>query len=193
MEFSQLLFPAIVSVVGLVLLATIIPRWLNKKRLQQQLAENSGHVFTPDAATWNNYLARTRRATPVVSLVAYVALVAVVSIFDSRPLPLAVSVGVGCLLLLRYLLLALPPTFAVTGKGIFIFSWQPVFPLAPFGSGTVYIPWQAVSVCEIQEQYFTVLTERKEAQVVYPAEAEDKICRFVDLLLRQRGYQLDNI
>lgn len=192
MHFSQIIYPAIGAITVLILLATLVPRWLQKRRLKQQLAEKNGHIFTPDATTWNNFLSRTRRATPVVSLMAYISLVAVVYFLDPRPLPQVVSVAIGCLLLFRYLLLTLPPTFALTDQGVFIFSWQPVFPLAPFGSGTMYIPWHAVSVCEIQEQYFTVLTDRKEAQVVYPAEIEDKVCRFVDKLLRQRGYKLDN-
>lgn len=192
MYFSRIIIPAIGTIFVLIVLATLVPRWLNGRRLKQQLADKTGHIFTPDAATWNNYLSRTRRAMPLVSLAAYISLVAVVYFLDPRPLPHVVSVAIGCLLLLRYLLLALPPTFALTDQGVFIFSWQPVFPLGPFGSGTVYIPWQAVSVCEIQEQYFTVLTDRREAQVVYPAEIEEKVCRFVDRLLRQRGYKLDN-
>jgi hypothetical protein len=109
---------------------------------------------------------------------------------DAGSGPLAASVGLGVYLVLRHFLSLLPPTYGVTGKGVTVLSWLPNFPLGPFGSGSVFIPWTEVEICAMDSSFFVVLTEKQEARVVYPPELEEKVCRFVDGLLRRRGYEI---
>ena len=96
---------------------------------------------------------------------------------------LAASVGLGVLVLFPPC--CLPPT-GLPARGNSA--------LAPaslaFGSGSVFIPWTEVEICAMDSSFFVVLTEKQEARVVYPPGLEEKVCRFVDGLLRRRGYEI---
>lgn len=180
-------------IVGMLLLglAIFIPRAIYAGRLHRQLRGEEGHLFTPDAVTWHEYLARTATATPLVTLSLYAAVIVVIFATQASQVVLAGTVTLGVYLLLRYLLGMLPPTFGITMKGITILSWLPNYPLGPFGSGSLFIPWDSVEICAIDNLFFTILTDNKEAKIVYPPEVEDKVCAFVDNLLRQQGYNID--
>jgi hypothetical protein len=171
-------------------LAVLLPRRLYGGLLRRQVRSGGGHVFTPDRETWQGYLARTSSLGQQVLLLVYAGLLAGLILADAGSGPLAASVGLGVYLVLRHFLSLLPPTYGVTGKGVTVLSWLPNFPLGPFGSGSVFIPWTEVEICAMDSSFFVVLTEKQEARVVYPPELEEKVCRFVDGLLRRRGYEI---
>lgn len=176
---------------ALVIIFAAIPRWYYKRLLQQQLEKSEGYVFSPEKGLWAEIVSRRSALALPLLLLVYGMAVLVLLFTSTSLLAVQVTLAVGCYLLLYNLFAGIPPVFGVTSQGITILSWQPKFPLAPHGSGSLYVPWQKVSVCEIGEQYFTALTEKVEALVVYPAELEDQVCAFVDVMLREQGYQVE--
>lgn len=188
MSFYVLTAYAVLTCIALVTLMIIIPRSIASGRLRSQL-QQGGHRFTPDVKTWRGYLARTNPGRPLLSMFLYSGLLVTFWLVDPGPAAYAVGIGIGVFLLLRYLLHMVPATYGVTGKGITVLSWLPNFPLGPFGSGSVFIPWKSVEICAIDFLYLTVLTGRQEARVVYPPELEEKICTFIDSVLRRMGYR----
>jgi len=190
MSFLILVAIALLVCIISVALAVMIPRKIFAALLRNQLRQDGGHIFTPDGETWQGYLARTASPAPMLSVLLYAGLLGIFTITDVGPGVIAANVAVGFYLLLRYLLNLLPPTYGITGKGITVISWLPNYPLGPFGSGSVFIPWQAVEICAIDNLYLIVLTQRREARVVYPVEIEEKICSFVDSMLIHRGYKI---
>jgi len=193
MNFFVLTALAVLACIFAVALAVLIPRKLYSGLLRGQIRLIDGHVFTPDSKTWQSYLAKASPLGSLVTLILYAGLLTVFIFFDAGSGPLAACVTFGVYLLLRHMLQMLPPTYGITGKGVTVISWLPNFPLGPFGSGSVYIPWTAVEVCAIDNLFFTVLTEKQEARVVYPPEIEDKVCSFIDSLLRRRGYETNTV
>lgn len=188
MDFFVLAALAVVICLLAIAAAVLIPRRVHAGLLRKQLQQVGGHIFTPDSKTWQGYLARTASLGPLLSLLLYAGLQVILLVAEAGPGAIAIGVAAGIYLVLRQLLQTLPPTYGVTGKGITVISWLPNFPLGPFGSGSTFIPWQAVEVCAIDELYLTVLTPKKVARVVYPPEIEEKVCGFIDSLLRHRGY-----
>jgi len=189
MNFFSLTAMAVFLIIISVGLAIFIPRIRYAVRLRKQVQQVGGHVFTPDSKTWQGYLARNASFTPLLSILVYAGLLAVIIFADIGPVATAAGVGFGVYMLLRFLLYALPPTYGVTGQGITILSWLPNYPLGPFGSGSGFIPWQSVEICAIDTLFFVVLTKKMETRVVYPPDLEEKVCSFIDSLLRRRGYE----
>lgn len=190
MDFFALTSLAVSVCLLAVSLAVLLPRWLYAGLLRKQVRSSGGHVFTPDRKTWQGYLARTFSLGQLTLLLIYSGLLAGLILADAGPGPLAASVALGVYLVLRHFLSLLPPTYGITGKGVTVLSWLPNFPLGPFGSGSVYIPWAEVEICAMDSSFFILLTEKQEARVVYPPDLEEKICGFVDGLLRRRGYEI---
>jgi preprotein translocase subunit SecG len=188
MDFIILTAIAVSVCLFLIILAVLVPRRTYGSLLKSQLQGEGGHIFTPDTRTWQGFLARTSSPTPILSLLIYAGFLALLSSVDAGQGVAAISVAAGFYLLVRFMLQFLPPTFGITGKGITVLSWLPNYPLGPFGSGSVFIPWSAVEICAIDNLFLTVLTEKNEAKIVYPPEIEDKVCAFIDSLLRRRGY-----
>lgn len=188
-------YAAIIGAISfaLVALAVLIPRQIYFGKLRRQVQTLGGHIFSPDKKTWQNYLTRTANLWPLLSILAYSALLTVLIVTKAGQWATAASIGLGFYLLLRNLLQTIPPTYGITGKGITIISWLPGYPLGPYGSGSKFIPWQKVEVCAVDNLFFTVLTERQEARVVYPPELEERVCTFIDKLLRKHGYRADAI
>lgn len=170
-------------------LAVLVPRWVFAGKLSQQLKQTAGHKFTPDKATWRGYLARTASLRPLLLLFMYAVLLALLFAFDASAPVLALGVTLGIYLLLHQLLCLLPPTYGITGKGVTVLSWLPAFPFGLYGAGSVFIPWQAVEICAIEQLFIVVLTQKMEARLVFPPEREEQVCAFVDSLLRRRGYR----
>lgn len=193
MDFFIYAAKAVLICLASVALAVLIPNRMHTVLLRNQIQTMGGHVFTPDAKTWQNYLARADSLGPFITVMLYASLLAMLIYTDASPGPIAVSVSIGVYLLLRYLLGMLPPTYGITGKGVTVISWLPNFPLAPYGSGSVFIPWSAVEICAIDNLFLTVLTEKQEVKVVYPPEIEEKVCKFIDSLLRRRGYETNTV
>jgi len=169
--------------------AVFIPRGIRAGALKKQIKRGGGHVFTPDPVTWQMYLASTGALGPLLTALVYAGLLTALLLTAAGPYALGFTVALGVYLLLRHLLYTLPPTYGVTAQGVTVLSWLPNFPLGPRGSGSVFIPWTAVEVCVIDNLFFTVLTPRQEAKVVFPPEMAEQVCRFVDSLLRRRGYE----
>lgn len=190
MDFFVLTGLAVLSCLVIVTFAVLVPRRRYAGLLGRQVRSSGGHVFTPDRRTWQDYLARTSSLGQLALVLVYAVLLTALLIFGAGPDLLAGSVVLGVYLLLRYLLSLLPPTYGITGNGVTVISWLPNFPLGPFGSGSIFIPWTVVEICAIDNTFVTVLTEKQEARVVYPPELEEKVCRFIDTLLRRQGYEI---
>lgn len=170
-------------------LAVLVPRWVFSGKLRQQLKQTKGHKFTPDKATWRGYLAETASARPLLSLFMYAVLLALLFAFDASAPVLALGVTLGLYLLLYQFLCLLPPTYGITDTGVTVLSWLPAFPLGLYGASSVFIPWQAVEICAIDQLFIVVLTQKMEARLVFPPEIEEQVCAFVDSLLRRQGYR----
>lgn len=183
----------ILTTLALITLFVLIPRRVYFGRLRMQIQQIGGHIFSPDKKTWQDYLTRTASIGPLLSILVYAGFLIVLTATSAGQWATAACIGLGVYLLLRYMLQMLPPTYGITGKGITIISWLPGYPLGPYGSGSKFIPWQNVEICAIDNLFLTILTERQETRVVYPPELEDKICAFVDNLLRKYGYRADAI
>lgn len=190
MDFFVLTALAVMSCLVAIAFAVLVPRRMYAGFLGRQVRNVGGHVFTPDRRTWRHYLAQTSSLGQLVLVLTYAVLLAGLVLFNAGAGLLAASVALGVYLLLRIFLSLLPPTYGITGKGVTVISWLPNFPLGPFGGGSVFIPWKAVEICAIDSSFFTVLTEKQGARVVYPPELEEKVCRFIDTLLRRRGYEI---
>ena len=104
---------------------------------------------------------------------------------------LVIAVTLGFYLLLRQLLYLLPPSYGITGKGVTVLSWLPAFPLGLYGTSSVFIPWQSVEICAIDQLFIVVLSPKVEARLVFSPENEEQVCSFIDSLLRQRGYRIN--
>ncbi|MDD2283698.1 MAG: hypothetical protein PHT52_08165 [Eubacteriales bacterium] len=189
MNFFMLVFFSSLICIIAVSLAVLVPRWLFSGKLRKQLKQAQGHKFTPDKATWRGYLAKTAPMRPLISLFIYAVLLALLFAFDAGTPVMVAGVTLGVYLLLHQLLCLLPPTYGITGKGVTVLSWLPAFPLGFFGAGSIFIPWQAVEICAIDQLFIVVLTQKIEARLVFPPEIEEQVCAFVDSLLRRRGYR----
>lgn len=188
MEFLLLSTYFFLFAAGAALFFILGPRWLNGARLRRQL-KAGGHRFSPSAAAWFSYLNGFAAWRPLAVLAVYaIALLLALSAKTRSPLLLAGVVALGLCLLLRQLLTLLPPTYGVTGEGVTVLNWLPGFPLGLSGSGSVFIPWRAVEICAIDQRFIVVLTRKFEAHLVFSPANEEKICAFVDALLRRRGY-----
>lgn len=189
MSFIMLASVSTLICIIAVSLAVLVPRWVFSAKLRQQLYQAQGHKFTPDNATWREYLAKTASLRPLLSLFLYAVLLTLLFAFDASAPVLVAGVTLGFYLLLRQFLCLLPPTYGVTGKGVTVLSWLPTFPLGLYGAGSIFIPWQAVEICAIDQLFIVVLTEKMEARLVYTPEIEEQVCAFIDSLLRRRGYR----
>lgn len=171
-------------------LAILLPRWVFSHKLRRQLQEAAGHRFTPDKKTWRDYLARTSSLRPLFSLSIYGLLLILLFAYEVSNTILVIAVTLGFYLLLRQLLYLLPPSYGITSQGVTVLSWQPAFPLGLYGSSSVFIPWQAVEICAIDQLFIVVLTSKMETRLVYSQEIEEQVCSFIDSLLRHRGYRI---
>lgn len=191
MDFLFFTSAAVSVCIFLLTMAVFIPRRIYAGILRNQIQGEGGHIFTPDTRTWQGFLARTASPGPMLSLLVYAGLLILLATVDAGQGVAALIVAAGFYLLVRFLLQSLPPTYGITGKGITVLSWLPNYPLGPFGSGSGFIPWSAVKICAIDSLYLTILTDKNETKIVYPPEIEEKICGFVDSLLRRRGYNVE--
>lgn len=171
-------------------LAVLLPRWLFAGQLRRQLKLMEGEKFTPDRATWQDYLASAASAKPLLLLLLYLTLLILTFVRGmNQPVLPAVVVTLGVYLLIYQLLSLLPPTYGITRKGVTVLSWLPPFPLGLYGSGSLFIPWQAVEICAIEKLSILLLTNKLETRLVFPPEKEEQVCLFIDSLLRRRGYK----
>lgn len=172
-------------------LAILLPRWVFSRKLRKQLLETGGHKFTPDIKTWRDYMATTSPLRPLFALVIYGILLILLLAYEASNTALVIAVTLGFYLLLRQLLYMLPPSYGVTAQGVTVLSWLPAFPLGLYGTSSVFIPWQAVEICAIDQQFIVVLTPKMEARLVFSPENEEQVCSFIDSLLRHRGYRIN--
>lgn len=170
-------------------LAILLPRWVFSNKLRKQLQETTGHKFTPDKNTWRDYLARAFPLRPLFSLLIYALLLILLFALEISDTVLVIAVTLGFYLLLRQFLYLLPPSYGITGKGVTVLSWLPAFPLGLYGTSSVFIPWQSVEICAIDQLFIIVLSPKVEARLVFSPENEEQVCSFIDSLLRQRGYR----
>jgi hypothetical protein len=168
----------------------LVRRLVFSGKLRSQVKQSGGHIFSPDKKTWRDYLSKNT-AAPLLSLFVYAVILALLFAFEAAPVVLAIGVAFGVYLLLHQILRLAPPTYGVTGQGVTVLSWLPAFPFGLYGAGSLFIPWQAVEICAIDQLFIVVLTKKIEARLVFSPETEEQICTFVDSLLRRRGYRIN--
>lgn len=190
MDFITLVFISSLFCIISVFLAVVVPRLVFSGKLRSQVKKSGGHIFTPDKETWRDYLAMNT-AAPLLSLFVYAVMLALFFAFEAAPAVIAIGVAFGIYLLLHQFLHLAPPTYGVTRQGVTVLSWLPSFPLGFYGAGSLFIPWQAVEICAIDQLFIVVLTKKIEARLVFPPDAEEQICTFIDSLLRRRGYMIN--